>query len=79
MPLPRDENDRARLEINARAYRYDPVLDRAADLIDSDREAWNRLPASLQSQSVIHRDFRNYYRDAVAAGVVRDDRGPSAA
>ncbi len=75
------DSDRARLEINARAHRYDPMLDRAADLIDAgDYTAFSQLPAFIQSRAPIYADFRRYYRDAVAAGVVPDDRsGPSAA
>ncbi len=72
--------DRARLEANARHHRYNAVLDPAADLIDAgDYAAFAQLPASVQSRAPIYADFRRYYRDAVAAGVVPDDRGPSAA
>lgn len=79
MPLSRDDDRNARLEINARHFRYDPVLDRAADLFHTDRAAWNRLPRSVKSQTDIYADFRQQYRDAVAAGVITDDRGPDAA
>ncbi|MDP9358986.1 MAG: hypothetical protein M3R02_27645 [Chloroflexota bacterium] len=80
MPLSRDAHDRAVLEINARHHRHNPILERAADLIDAgDYAAFAQLPASVQSRAPIYADFRRYYRDAVAAGVVPDDRsGPSA-
>ncbi len=69
----------ARLERNARHYQPDPMLDRAVELFYSDREAWNKLPAQLRSRTGIYEDLRRAYRDAVKAGVVPDDRGPSAA
>lgn len=73
-------NDRAaRLELNARPYRYDPVLERALELFHTDQAAFNRLPGQVQGQVGIYEDFRQQYRDAVAAGVVPDDRGPTAA
>lgn len=59
-----------RLAANARLYKYDPVLDRAADLYESDREAWHRLPLVLRDQSNIQLDLRRYYRAAVEAGVI---------
>ncbi len=68
----------ARLERNARHFRPDPQLDRAVELFYSDREAWNRLPAQLRSQTGIYEDFREQYRAAVRAGVVPADRGSAA-
>ncbi len=81
MPLSDWENDRARLELNARSHRYDAVLDPAADLIDAgDYAAFAQLPKSVQSRAPIYVDFRRYYRDAKAAGVyVPDEHGPDAA
>lgn len=69
----------ARLEINAQSFRYDPVLDRAADLFHTDRAAFNRLPVAVKAEADIYADLRQCYRDAVAAGVVPADRGPAAA
>ncbi len=69
MPLPYDENQRARLEANGRSHRPDPVLERACELWDTDRAAFDRLPRSVKSQADIYRDLRQYHRDAVAAGV----------
>lgn len=69
----------ARLERNAAGHRHDPVLERAADLFHSDRAAWDRLPASIRSASAVYGDLRDHHRRAVAAGVITDDRGPSAA
>ncbi len=57
----------ARLERNARHFQPDPQLDRAVELFYSDREAWNRLPAQLRSQTGIYEDFREQYRAAVRA------------
>ena len=72
--------DRPALEMNARAYRYDPHLDLIADAMDrGDVEAWRGLPARLIDLASTYRDFRGYHRAAVAAGVLPDDRGPSAA
>jgi hypothetical protein len=73
------DSKRGKLELNARGHRHDPVLERAVDLFHSDRAAWDRLPASIRSQSDIYRDMRQHHRDAVAAGVITDDRGPTAA
>ncbi len=76
----RDEYERNRLEINAQMYHPNAQLDRIADLMDAgDTEAWMRLPLRVQGEAAVHRDFRAAYRAAVAAGVVRDDRGPDAA
>lgn len=71
-----DEYADGKLELAARSYAYDPVLERAADLFDRDLQAWARLPVILQDRSGIYRDFRESYRRAVAAGVIPDDRGP---
>ncbi|MDP9442940.1 MAG: hypothetical protein M3P83_00745 [Actinomycetota bacterium] len=76
----RNEYDLARLELNARAYRPNALLDRVADLMDAgDVEAWKRLPVRLIGEASAHRDLRQAYRDAVAAGAIPDDRGPDAA
>lgn len=69
MPLSPEANHLAHLEIAARSFKTDPLLERACDLWDTDREAFNRLPRSLKSQHDIYRDLRQYHRDAVAAGV----------
>ncbi len=69
MPLSDEQNRLARLETNARNFRRDPQLERACELWDTDREAFDRLPMSLKSQHDIYRDLRQYHRDAVAAGV----------
>lgn len=70
--------EHGRLIVNSGMYRPDPALDHAADLFDADPQAWSRLPVKLQDLSGIHRDMRNQYRAAVAAGLIPDDR-PSAA
>ncbi len=70
--------DRARLEVNARHHRHDPILERACDLFDTDRAAFDRLPASVKARADIYRDFRQYRRDAIAAGVHVPDLGPDA-
>lgn len=69
----------AALRANARLHRPDPQLDRAADLYETDRQAWEQLPARIRDLSVMHADMRATYRAAVKAGLVPDDRGPSAA
>ncbi len=77
---PIDNFERGRLAANARAYKYDPALDPIADAMDcGDAEKWQRLPARLIGLASTYRDFRASYRAAVEAGVVPDDRGPSAA
>ena len=73
------ESHLARLEGNARLFRYDADLERAADLFDSDVDAWSRLPVIVQDRSGLYRDARAAYRRAVEAGAVADDRGPTAA
>ena len=67
------------LAANARMYRPDTTLDRLADLYESNRPEWDRMPARLRDLSILHKDMRDTYRSAVAAGLVPDDRGPSAA
>lgn len=67
------DSDKARLEINARSYRYDPVLDPIADRIEAG-EAVADVPARVLDHASIHKDFRDQYRRAVAAGAIRDDR-----
>ena len=70
----------AKLELNARAYRYDPQLDPIADAMDSgNADAWRNLHPKLVDAASIYRDFRAQYRAAVAAKAIPDDRGPSAA
>ncbi len=77
---PVDNFERGRLAANARAYRYDAQLDPIADAMDrGDAEKWRTLPVRLIGLASTYRDFRASYRAAVAAGVVPDDRGPSAA
>lgn len=72
---PLDDNARAHLEVNSRAHRYDRDLDRVADLIEAgDRDALAKLPPRFVDQAQVYSDFRRYYRDAVAAGVIPDDR-----
>ncbi len=75
----RDEFERNRLEINARPFRYDPVLDPIADQMDAGDRAWLLQPLVLQSRASVYRDFRASYRAAVAAGAIPYDRGPHAA
>ncbi len=70
-------NDPGRLELNARAYRYDARMEQVCDLFDRDPDAWLRLHVVVQDQSGIYRDLRDHYRRAVAAGVIPDDRGPT--
>lgn len=65
-------SDHARLELNARGYHYDPVLDPAADRIE--QGAWQDMPPALLSQASMHKDFRDMYRTAVKAGAIADDR-----
>ncbi len=75
-----NEYELNRLEMNARSYRYNARLDKIADAMDAgDTDAWTRLPARLQGEASVHRDLRQHYRDAVAAGAIPDDRGPDAA
>ncbi len=77
---PVDNFERGRLAANARAYRYDAQLDPIADAMDrGDAEKWRALPVRLIGLASTYRDFRASYRAAVEAGVVPDDRGPSAA
>jgi len=64
------DSDAARLELNARGFKYDATLEAAADLYDTDVAAWQQLPVELQDRSGMYRDFREYHRQAVAAGVI---------
>ena len=64
------EYENASLEINARLHRFDPMLDAAADLFHTDREAWRRLPRQVQSESSVYADLREHHRRAVRAGVI---------
>ncbi len=59
-----------RLARNARLYRFDPVLEQAADLFDADPGAWLKLPVDLQDRSGMYRDARDTYRRAVQAGAI---------
>lgn len=68
------DSRKAHLEINARGYRYDPVLDAAADKLEQGHDAWKDLPAHVLSQASVQLDFRNQYRAAVKAGAIPDDR-----
>ncbi len=72
-------NDNAvRLEMNARSHRYDPGLDRIANLMDAgDYAAWSVLPPAAVSQASVYRDFRAQYRAAVEAGVITDTQTPT--
>lgn len=78
-PFPEVVNSTAaKLEMNARPFSFDAHLDRAADLFDTDPQAWLKLSVDLQDQSGIYRDLRASYRRATAAGVIPDDRsGPN--
>lgn len=68
----------ARLEMNARGHRYDPGLDRIADLMDdADYAAWSALPPAVVSQASMYRDFRAQYRRAVDAGAIADTQTPT--
>ncbi|MDP9427574.1 MAG: hypothetical protein M3Q47_01235 [Actinomycetota bacterium] len=78
MTEPLNSFEAGRLAANARLYRPDPRLDEAADLFETDRQAWDRLPARTRDLSVIHLDLRNVYRAAVRARLIPDDRGPAA-
>lgn len=71
------DTTRARLEMNAKHYEPDPLLDKALALFESDRAAWDKLPADIRSQAGIHVDFRASYRAAVKAGAIQADRGPA--
>ena len=66
--------DQARLVRNARMFTYDPVLEKYADLYDTDRDAWSRLPVHAQDASGMYRDLRGYYLAAVNAGAITDQR-----
>jgi len=66
----------AKLELGARAFRYDPLLEKWADLFSTDVEAWQKLSVLQQDRSGAYIDARAAYRRAVSAGAVADDRGP---
>lgn len=68
------DSSAARLEMNARHYSYDPVLDPVADLIEQGPAAWRDVHPKLVDLGSVHKDIRDQYRAAVRAGVVRDDR-----
>ncbi len=77
---PIDNFERGRLAANARAFKFDAQLDPIADQMDAgEHEKWRALPVRLIGLASTYRDFRTSYRRAVEAGVVNDDRGPSAA
>ncbi len=63
----------ASLEMAASIYRYDPDLDRIADMPAAERA---KLPAKVIDHAQIYADLRAAYREAVAAGAIADDRGP---
>ena len=71
--------ERGRLAANSRLYRPDANLDRLADMYENDRHRWDALPLQQRDLSYMHLEMRQQYRRAVAAGVIPDDRGPSAA
>ncbi len=79
MTYPLNSFEAGRLAANAHMYQPNELLERAADLFETDREAWERLPARTRDRSVIHKDMRDLYRAAVRARLIPDDRGPSAA
>ena len=56
----------AKLELNARAHYYAAHLDRCADLIVTDYQAFTRLPVVLQERASIYADFRAAYRSPVS-------------
>lgn len=76
---PSPDSRMARLEINARLFAYDPVLEAAANLFDQDPAAWQKLPILLQDRSGHYRDARAAYRRAVEAGAIEDDRNAGSA
>ena len=78
--IPEVDDRKARLELNARGHRYDPVLDPIADEMDrGDVEAWRRHHPQLVDRASVYRDFRRNYRAAVEAGAIADNRRPPAA
>ena len=79
MNRPLDSVAQGQLAASARMYRPDAQLDGAADLYENDRQAFQQLPARLQDLGFMHYEMRRTYRDAVRAGVIAPDRGPSAA
>ena len=68
------DSHKAHLEINARGYRYDSTLDPIADLIEQGPAACAGVHPKLLDHASIHKDFRDQYRRAVAAGAIPDDR-----
>jgi len=68
------DSNMAKLELNARGYRYDPNLDPIADLLEQGHAAWKDVPPRLLGVASIHKDFRDQYRRAVAAGAIADNR-----
>ncbi len=70
------DSNAARLEVNARHYQPDKVLDGIADLIEQGPAAWRDVHPKLLSLGAVHKDIRDQYKAAVAAGVVPDDRNP---
>ncbi|MDP9459582.1 MAG: hypothetical protein M3Q22_04760 [Actinomycetota bacterium] len=78
MTEPLNNFEAGRLAANARMYEPNELLDRAADLFENDRPAWERLPARTRDLSIVHKDMRDLYRAAVRARLIPDDR-PSAA
>ncbi len=79
MTEPLIDSEAARLELNARGHRYDPVLDAVADEMDrGDYSAWSTRHPVLIDRASIYQDLRASYRAAVAAGAIPDDRsGPT--
>ena len=75
-----DDNQRGRMEMNARGFRYDGQMEEALRLWAEDRDRFDRLSPSIQSQMSVYLDLKRHYDDAVRAGVVPADRGgPTAA
>jgi hypothetical protein len=73
------DSERVKLYEHAQRFQYDARMERALELFENDRPAFMRLPNEIKSQVGIYADFRDDYRRAVTAGVIPDDRGPSAA
>lgn len=72
------DHRKAALEINARGHHYDAGLERVADLMDTDPDAFLRLPAAVQSTATVYHDLREHHRAAVEAGVIPAPTDPAA-
>jgi len=71
--LPGPPPDPERLRRNAALYRFDPVLEKACALFDTDVAAWLALPPVVQDASGMYLDSRAAYRRAVAAGAIQQE------